>query len=80
MIMSENDKEKVWEELVRSSDKKIRSGLKGVRRKERVVRRKEWVEGVGVGRSYLSDLWLLVIMLVVWISFLSIVELVGAGC
>lgn len=72
--MKIEEKNKVWEELVRSSNKKM-----GVVRKEKVVRRKERVEGVGLGRSFISDLKLLVIMLVVWISFFVVVEITGAG-
>ena len=80
MIMSREEKDRVWEELVKSSNEKM-----GVVRKERVVRRKEL--GVerkerlkGVDSSFLSDLKLFVILLVFWISFVSIIELVGAGC
>ena len=80
MIMSREEKDRVWEELVKSSNERM-----GVVRKEKVVRRKE--EGVerkerlkGVNSSFLSDLKLFVILLVFWISFVSIIELVGAGC
>ena len=80
MIMSREEKDRVWEELVKSSNERM-----GVVRKERVVRRKEWGAErkerlKGVGRSFLSDLKLFVILLVFWISFVSIIELVGAGC
>ena len=71
MIMSEEEKSRVWEELVKSSDKKLGVRVKskeiGVRRKERVGWRVELV----------NDLKLLVILLVFWISFLSIVEILG---
>lgn len=74
MIMSKNEKDRVWKELVKSSNEKM-----GVVRKEKVVRRKEKVVGVGIGRSFLSDLKLLGIMLVVWIGFFVVVEITGAG-
>ena len=74
MIMSKSEKDRVWKELVKSSNKKM-----GVVRKEKVVRRKEKVVGVGIGRSFLSDLKLLGIMLVVWIGFFVVVEITGAG-
>lgn len=71
MIMSEEEKSRVWEELVKSSDKKLGVRVKskeiGVRRKERVGWRKELV----------SDLKLFVILLVFWIGFVSCVEFFG---
>ena len=69
--MSEEEKSRVWEELVKSSDKKLGVRVKskeiGVRRKERVGWRKELV----------SDLKLFVILLVFWIGFVSCVEFFG---
>ena len=75
MSMSREEKDKVWREMVSRSDERIRSGLKGVERKERGVRSRER----GVNSSFVSDLWLLVIMLVVWFCFFGIVEFTGAG-
>ena len=68
--MNEEEKSRRWEELISNEGVVVESKEKRVRREEKVV-------GVGVGRSYLSDLWLLVIMLVVWIGFFSIVEILG---
>ena len=70
MMLSEKEKDRIWEELVKNTNERIWSGEERVWRKERVGRKMEW----------LSDLWLLVIMLVFWISFLSIMEVVGGGC
>ena len=62
--ISEEEKEKRWKEMVSRS-------------RVDVKKKRELVVDVGVGRSYLSDLWLLVILLVVWISFFGIVEIGG---
>jgi hypothetical protein len=72
-MVSKEELERRWLEMVERSDKRVRSGLKGVKRKERVERRKER----GVDRSYLSDLWLFVIMLVFWVGFVSFIEYFG---
>ena len=68
--MDEKEKERIWKEMVERSNERLRGGKERVWRKEKVV-------GVGVGRSYLSDLWLFVIMLVFWVSFVSFVEYFG---
>jgi hypothetical protein len=60
--MDEKEKSRRWEELISN---------------EGVVRSKKLVLGVGVGRSYLSDLWLLVILEVVGCGLLCIVEILG---
>jgi hypothetical protein len=73
--MSREEKDKVWREMVSRSDERVRSGLKGVKRKERGVMSRER----GVNRSFVSDLKLLVIMLVVWFCFFGVVEFTGAG-
>ena len=65
--MDEKEKERIWEELVKSSNERIWSGEERVWRKERVGWRKELV----------GDLGLLVILLVFWISFVSIIEFFG---
>ena len=69
MIMSEEEKSRVWEELVKSSDKKLGVRVKskeiGVRRKERVGWRKELV----------SDLKLFVMLELVGCGLFVILEL-----
>jgi hypothetical protein len=67
--MDEKEKSRRWEELI-SNEGVVRS-------KEKRVRSKKLVVGVGVGRSYLSDLWLLVILEVVGCGLLCIVEILG---
>ena len=70
MFMDVRERDRIWEEMVERSNKRLRGG-------EEIVWRRERVEGVGVGRSYFSDLWLFVILLVFWISFVSIIEFFG---
>ena len=67
--MDEEEKEKIWKEMVDSNKRRIGvvSEELGEERKERGGWRKELV----------SDLKLLVILLVFWISFLSIIEITG---
>ena len=64
MFMDENEREKRWKELISNEGVVVGSKERGV---ERVGWRKELV----------SDLKLLVILLVFWISFLSIIEITG---
>ena len=66
--MDEKEKGRIWKEMVDSNKKRIGmvSEELGVERKEKGGWRKELV----------SDLWLLVILLVFWISFLSIIEII----
>ena len=66
MVMSKEERERRWEELI-SNEGVVRSKGRRVRSKEKLGWRKELV----------SDLWLLVILLVFWISFLSIIEILG---
>ena len=66
--MDGKEKERIWKEMVDSNKRRI-----GVVSEELEVVRKErggWRE------ELISDLWLLVILLVVWISFLSIIEII----
>ena len=68
MFMDGKEKERIWKEMVDSNKRRI-----GVVSEELEVVRKErggWRE------ELISDLWLLVILLVVWISFLSIIEII----
>ena len=48
MMLSEKEKDRIWEELVKHTNERIWSGEERVWRKERVGWKKEW----------LSDLWL----------------------
>ena len=66
MNMSKEERERRWEELI-SNEGVVVSKERRVRSKEKLDWRKELV----------SDLWLLVILLVFWISFLSIIEIAG---
>ena len=68
VFMDGKEKERIWKEMVDSNKRRI-----GVVSEELEVVRKErggWRE------ELISDLWLLVILLVVWISFLSIIEII----
>ena len=65
--MNEEEKERIWDEMVKSSNERIWGGKEVVWRKEKVGWRKELV----------SDLKLFMILLVFWISFVSIVEILG---
>ena len=65
MMLSEE--ERIWSEMVKRSNERIWSGKEVVWRKEKVGWRKELV----------SDLKLFMILLVFWISFVSIIELGG---
>ena len=67
-MLSEEEKERIWKEIVDSNKRRIGmvSEELGEERKERGGWRKELV----------SDLKLLVILLVFWISFLSIIEII----
>lgn len=67
MIMSKSEKDKVWEELVKSSDKKM-----GVVRKEGVVRRKE---RVGWRVELVSDLKLFAMLELVGCGLFVILEI-----
>ena len=67
MIMSKSEKDKVWEELVKSSDKKM-----GVVRKEKIVRRKE---RIGWRVELVSDLKLLVMVELVGCGLFVLLEL-----
>ena len=64
--MDENERERRWKELISNEGVVVESKEKGVEREERRGWRKELV----------SDLKLLVILLVFWISFLSIIEII----
>ncbi|MGB7533024.1 MAG: hypothetical protein WA977_08655 [Halobacteriota archaeon] len=66
--MDEKEKERRWKELI-TNEGVVVSNEKLVRRKERLGWRKELV----------SDLWLLVILLVFWIGFVSVVEVLKYG-
>ena len=62
--MNEKEKEKIWEEMVERSNKRIWDV--------------EWrKEKVGWKKELVSDLKLFMILLVFWISFVSIVEILG---
>ena len=67
MIMSKSEKDRVWEELVKSSNEKM-----GVVRKERVVRRKE---RVGRRVELVSDLKLFVMLELVGCGLFVIIEI-----
>ena len=69
--MNEKEKEKIWEEMVERSNKRI---WDVEWRKEEVVWRKE---KVGWKKELVSDLKLFMILLVFWISFVSIIEILG---
>ena len=66
MVMSKEERERRWEELI-SNKGVVRSKEKLDWRKEKLDWRKELV----------SDLKGFVILLVFWISFLSIIEIAG---
>jgi len=65
--MNEEEKSRVWDELVKSSDKKM-----GVVRKEKIVRRKE---GIGWRVELVSDLKLLVMVELVGCGLFVMLEL-----
>ena len=67
--MNEIEKERIWNEMVDNNKKKI-----GVVRKEFGEESKK--KG-GWRKELVSDLKLLVILMVVWIGFLSIIEITG---
>ena len=69
--MNEKEKSRVWEELVKSSDKRM-----GVVRKERGVRSRE---RVGWRKELVSDLKLLVMVEVVGCGLFVILELLKYG-
>jgi len=69
MIMSSEEKDKVWKELVSNSERRVRSSEGRVRSGERRVR--------SVREELVSDLKLFMILLVFWISFVSIIEILG---
>ena len=66
MNMSKEERERRWEELI-SNEGVVESKERRVRSKEKLGWRKELV----------SDLKLFMILLVFWISFLSIIEIAG---
>ena len=65
--MNEEEKSRVWDELVKSSDKKM-----GVVRKEKIVRRKE---RIGWRVELVSDLKLLVMVELVGCGLFVLLEL-----
>jgi len=67
MIMNKEEKDRVWKELVKSSDKKM-----GVVRKEKIVRRKE---RIGWRVELVSDLKLLVMVELVGCGLFVLLEL-----
>ena len=76
MIMSSEEKDKVWKELVSNSERRVRSGEGRVRSGERRVRSGER-RVRSVREELVSDLKLFMILLVFWISFVSIIEILG---
>ena len=68
-MLGEEEKERRWEELISNKGVVVESKEEGVRSKEKVV-------DVGVNRSYLSDLWLLMILMVFWVLFGLFMEFV----
>ena len=67
--MDEERRERIWGEMVE------RSKRRGGKVVLRVVKR-DWKKRSFV-KSCFEDLWMLVILLVFWISFVSIIEIVG---
>ena len=69
--MDEESRERIWKEMVESSKRREEGVVL------RVVKRDWGKEKGGWRKELMSDLWLLVILLVFWISFVSIIEIVG---